>query len=100
MALLQVIHVDHERQPGLTRGRFGGTTLILQPGKVLRFKAPYPPIDCGTRDVQEPTDTPLAPALSIELQDFEASVSVIGMAMIGPKRQLALHGTGTVLPEF
>ena len=64
MALLQMIHVDHERQPGFTRRRFGRTTLVLQPSQVLRFKAPYPPIDRRPGDVQKPADTALTPALT------------------------------------
>lgn len=38
--------------------------------------------------------------MGLELQDVEARVCALPVAVRGPNRQLALHRTGTVLPEF
>ena len=100
MALLQVIHVDHERQPGLPRGRFGRPALILQPSPVLRFKAPYPAIDRRPGDLQKPADTALTPALRVQLNDLAAGVRAIRLAVIGAQGQLALGRHRTLLPEL
>ena len=40
MALWQMIHVNHEWQPGFTHRCFGGTTLVLQPSPGLCRKLP------------------------------------------------------------
>src|SRR5207244_8684722 len=100
MALLQVIHVDHERQPGLPRGRFGSTALVLQPGQVLRFKAPDPAIDRRPGELQKPADTALTPALRVQLNDLATGVSAIRLAVIGAQGQLPLSWHRTLLPEL
>ena len=61
---------------------------------MLGFKAPNPQIDGGTRHLHKVTDTALSPALIVEFDDLEASLIAVGMAVIGAKGQLALHGVG------
>ena len=46
------------------------------------------------------TDTALTPALIGEFDHLEAGVVTLRMAVIGPKRSLALHGNRAVLPEL
>lgn len=100
MALLQVIHGDHERQPGLPRGRFGRPALILQPSQVLRFKAPYPAIDRRPGDLPKPADTALTPAWRVQVNDLAAGVSAIRLAVLGAQGPRALGRHRTLLPEL
>jgi hypothetical protein len=47
MALLQVIDLEHERQPDLASGSLRGTAFIGQARYVLGLKAMNPPINRG-----------------------------------------------------
>jgi len=99
MALLQVIDLDHQRQPDFTGCRFGRATLVLKAGKVLDFKAANPHIDSRTRYLHKVTNSALRPPLIIQFDDLEASLIAIGVVVIGAKGQLALPRHGRVMPE-
>ena len=53
MALLQVIHLDHQGQPDLARGGLRGAAFVLKTRQVFRFKAANPQRDGGTGDLQK-----------------------------------------------
>jgi hypothetical protein len=42
MPLLEVIHLDHQREPDFPGCGVWRATLVLEPGKVFRFKAANP----------------------------------------------------------
>ena len=99
MGVLEMIHVDHNREPDLSRGLRTG----LEPhesGKVLGFKAANPTIHRWTRDVQKVTDAALRPPLIIEFDHLEAALIALRMAVVGMQGQLTLHRCGTLLPEL
>src|SRR5262245_33051038 len=100
MALLQVIHLDHQGEPDLAGWRRGGTAFVLQPRKVLRFKTANPPRNGGTRDMQNRTDTAPIPALIVQFDHLEAGLVAVWMAVIGAQGQLPLHRHGALLPEL
>src|SRR4029450_7909015 len=94
-----MINSKHRWKPGLAGGGLRAGTFIVKPGHVFGLKALEPPIDGGTGDVQDPTDAQLIPALIVELDDLETRLGPRGLVVIVAKRQFALHGDGTVLPE-
>src|SRR4029450_12841181 len=99
MTLLEMINRNHQWKPSLAGGGLRAGTFIAKPGHVFGLKALYPPIDGGAGDVQDPTDAQLIPSLIVELDDLETCLWPRGLVMIVAKRELALHGDGTVLPE-
>ena len=99
MPLLEVIDLQHERQPDFAGRSLGGEALVHQPREVLRLKAVNPPIDRWAGDVEDPTDTALGPALIIELDDLDPRLVAVALAMIVAQRQCFLHGRLTLLPE-
>jgi hypothetical protein len=99
MRLLQVIDLDHQRQPDLACRRVGPSALAHKPGEVLGLKPPDPRIDCGPRDLHIPANAPFIPAVIIELDDLEPSLVAVGMPVIVPQPQVPLTGDGTRLPE-
>ena len=98
MGFLEMIHVDHDREPDLSRRLRTGLE-THESGKVLGFKAANPTI-CWTRDVQKVTDAALRPPLIIEFDHLEAALIALRMAVVGMQGQLTLHRCGTLLPEL
>ena len=82
MALLEVIHLDHQREPDFPGCGVGGATLVLDPGKVFGFKAANPQVDRGTGHLQKATDTQLTPPLIVELDHLEAGLIALRVAVI------------------
>ena len=99
MAFWEVIDLDHQGQPDLTRRDFGRTALIEQAGKMLRRKPRDPGIDGGPGDTQEPTDADFFPALGVEFDHLQARLVAVRLAVVVPQGQGLLCNDGTLLPE-
>jgi hypothetical protein len=100
MALWEVIHVHHEREPDFARRGLRCATLVHEARKVFRLEARNPPIHRRTRDVQDATDAELIPPLIIELDHLDAGVVRVWMAVVVPQRQFPLHRWQTMLPAL
>ena len=75
MGFLEVIHLDHNREPHLPRG-LRARLVAQEARKVLGFKAANPAVDRRTRDVQKTTDAALRPPLiSARLKVFWHTIS-------------------------
>ena len=99
MGFLEMIHVDHEREPDLPRGLRTGLE-AHEPGKVLGCTAANPAIDRRTRDVQKATDTALRPSLILEFDHLKAALVASGLAVVGGQGQRPVHRSGTLLPKL
>src|SRR5262249_24931871 len=99
MGFLEMIHVDHDREPDLPRGLRTGLE-THESGKVLGFKAAHPTIHRRTRDVQKVTDAALRPPLIIVFDHRDAALVAMRMAVVGGQGQLTLNRSGTLLPEL
>src|SRR5439155_23719663 len=99
MPLLQMINLQHHREPRLARRGFRRGALVLETGQVVALEAGNPGVDGGTRDVQKPADTRLAPALKIELNDLEAGLDTLRITVIVKQRELLRRGHWELLPE-
>jgi hypothetical protein len=84
MALLQVLHLNHEGQPDLPRWGFGRTTLGEQAGIMLRCKPLDPGINGRTGDVQEPTKADFLPAWGGELEHVPARLVAVWLGVVIP----------------
>lgn len=82
MPLLEVIDLQHERQPDFASGSLGGEALVHQTREVLCLKTVNPPIDCRAEDLEDPTDTALGPALIIELDHLDPRLVAVALAVI------------------
>src|SRR5919109_322472 len=99
MPLLEVIDLQHEWQPDFAGGSLGGEALVHETREVLRLKAVNPPINRRARDVKDPPDTALGPALIIEFNDLDPRLIAVTLAVIVAQRQFFLHGRLALLPE-
>jgi hypothetical protein len=87
MALLQVIHLDHEGKPYLVRGR-GAALFVQERGEVVRLETGKPAIDGGARDVEKPADTTFVPALIKQSHHVQTALHPVGRAVIRPELKL------------
>src|SRR5262249_62130214 len=81
MALLQMINLQHHREPYLARRGVRRRALVREAGLIVALKARNPQVDRGTGDLQPLTDTALTPALRIEGDDLPAGLGALGMAV-------------------
>jgi len=99
MALLQVIHVDHQGQPHFPGWGLGRPALLLQAGPVLGLESLDAGIDRGTGDMQEPADADFLPALRVEFDHLPARLGAVRRGVIVLQRQGFLRDHRTLLPE-
>jgi hypothetical protein len=99
MGFLEVIHLDHDREPHLPWG-LRARLVAQEARKVLSFKAANPAVDRRTRDVQKATDAALRPPLILEFDDLKTALVALRMAVVGGQGQFTLHGWEALLPEL
>src|SRR5438876_4713197 len=99
MAFLQVIHLQHQRQPDLAYRRFRRPAVILKRGQVVTFEAPNPLVNSRAGHAQKQTDTEFVPPLEIELNDLLASLRALGITVVVEQRQLLGRGGWELAPK-
>ena len=99
MGLLEVLDLDHDREPDLPRG-LRPRLAAQQPSKVLCFKAANPAIDRWTRDLHKAADAALRPPLIIEFDHLKAALIALQRAVVDEQGQLTLHRRGALVPEL
>src|SRR5215813_12199072 len=71
MALLEMINLQHHREPHLARRGVRRRALVHEAGPIVALEARNPRVDRGAGDLQTLTDTALTPALRIEGDDLQ-----------------------------
>src|SRR5262249_15595492 len=99
MALLEMLHLQHDREPHLARRGVRRRALVREAGRIVALEARTPQVDRGTGDLQTLTNTALPPALRIEGEDLQAGLDALGMAVVVEQRPGRGSGWRKAVPE-
>src|SRR5215471_7687741 len=99
MALLEMINVQHHREPHLARRGLGCGVLVSEAGGIVALKTRQPPGNRRAGDLEKLTDTALTPALGIQRDDLAAGLGPLGMTMVIEERPRRGRRGWQALPE-
>src|SRR5262249_38170712 len=99
MALLEMINLQHDREPHLARRGVRRRALGRDAGRIVALEARNPHVNRGAGDLQTLTNTALPPALRIEGDDLQAGLGALGMAVVVEQRPGWGSGRRKAVPE-